>query len=175
MDRTVTKQTLDGRTITISTVISNHVAWAIAVLNGKVVAEAGKPGVIPPIPGHPEFTHGLGKVALTGAEFDAVQALIAEAQAEYDATPEGRFQVLLRQREDLIEMAYGAVDDAAEDKAAAFDRGELARYFVTQEGADETRIAQATAALRLFDAEHPEVVASLRADLRKRADDALFD
>lgn len=65
MDRTVTKQTLDGRTITISTVISNHVAWAIAVLNGKVVAEAGKPGVIPPIPGHPEFTHGLGKVALT--------------------------------------------------------------------------------------------------------------
>jgi hypothetical protein len=174
MDRSVTKQTRDGRTVTISAVIKHTVAWAQAVLDGKVVA-SGKPGVIPAIPGRPEFTHGLGRVALTADEFTAVCDLIDAAQAEYDATPEGRFEVLSRQRERLVAEAYGAVDDAADDKAAAFDADELERYLVLQEGEDETRIAHLSAAVRVFDREHPEVLAALRAELRKRADDAMTD
>lgn len=171
---TVTKTTADGRTVTISAYINHHVAWARAELDGKVVA-SGKPGTIPAIAGHPEYTHGLGRVALTADEFVSVQFLIEQAQAEYDTTSEGQFQVLLRQREILVETAYGAVDDATEDKAIAFDNGELERYLVLQEGEDETRIAGASAAVRAFDRDHPEVVAHLRAELRKRADDALFD
>jgi hypothetical protein len=174
MDHTVTKQTRDGRTVTITAHIKYGIAWAHADLDGKIV-DSGHPGVIPPIPGHPEYTHGLGRIALTADEFAAVNALLADAQAEYDATPEGRFEILRRQREQLVEHANAVTEGVVEDKAAAFDRGELAQYFVTQEGSDETAIAQARAAVHLFDRQHPEVLAAHQAEVRRGADDIMFD
>ena len=173
--RTVTKTTKDGRTVVIDTIVDLGAVWARATLDGAVIA-TGIPGLIPPIPGHPEYTHGLGRVALTKAEFDAVMDLIRAARAEYDQTPEGSHARLVRERERLVNECNGLIEYAAENKATAFDRDELAWYLSNQAGKDEATVEQALAKLDGFDHEHLEIVAELRADeQRRRADNAIFD
>jgi hypothetical protein len=174
MSRTVTKTTRDGRTVEITAHINYGQAWASATLDGQQIESGSKPGKCPPIPGHPEYTHSLGRVALTTDEYDAVIALLAEAQAEYNATAEGQRAMLRHQRERLTDMLNAATEGAIEDKADAFDRGELAQYFRSQHGDDETAIAQCRAALRLFDREHPEIVAEIQADKQRRTDAAMW-
>lgn len=173
MTATVTKTTKDGREVVIDTYHHLGAVWARATIDGTVIA-TGIPGLIQPIPDHPEYTHGLGRLALTKQEFDAVKDLIHAARADYDATPEGAHARLVRQRERLVDEYNGRIEDAAEDKAAAFDRGELDHYFRTQHGDNETGIAQARAEIEVFDREHPEIVAEVTADERRRADNAIL-
>lgn len=77
---TVTKTTRDGRTVEITAHIQYGTAWARAVIDGNEVG-SGIPGLSQPVPGASEYTHRLGRVALTTAEYDAVMALIADARA----------------------------------------------------------------------------------------------
>jgi hypothetical protein len=98
---TYTKTTRDGRTVEITAHIYYGQAWASATLDSKQIESGSKPGKCPPIAGHPEYTHSLGRVALTTDECNAVLALLADAQDEYNATPEGRHATLRRQRDRL--------------------------------------------------------------------------
>lgn len=104
-----------------------------------------------------EITHYVVKLGLTTAEAEAIEAAFRAACAPS-----------LRDQRSALSLKLQGLRD---DQTAAFERGHAsdgsAAYAAAQ--AFDGRIAEAERALEAFDAEHPEVMAEIRAEKAERA------
>ena len=125
---------------------------------------------------NPDITHVVGKLGITDDEAAIIRAAVETAQAEIDATPEARAWKLRDQRQKLVEAVIGWDDEAQGASDDAWERGDEAGAFVGPRVTEAKAEAQkARAALKQFDAEHPEVKAAIDKEAEERAERHMWD
>lgn len=110
-------------------------------------------------------------VGLAGDQALQVEAAIRELQAEIDAQPERQAQRLRAERSRVSLDLHAALAAAEDTRARAWERGdEQGGVTVNRYDLDAER---ARGALDTFDAEHPEIIAAIRAERALTADQIL--
>ncbi|RZF02947.1 hypothetical protein [Streptomyces albidoflavus] len=181
----LTKTLSDGRIITLAAEPADGSALPRCVARAEDGALIDWAGTVSPLPEAarpaPELTHRLSRVVLTAEEATSLEALLREARAAYDATPEGTAYGLRCRRDKLVRAVEDIAGLIAHRRETAFDDegGDGLGTYLSGEGkADERRRDEARKALDDFDAAHPEVVAAVRAEReeeKQRLRDAAFD
>ncbi len=166
---TLTWEARDGRSVEISVHGCGGQAYVVAKLDGEHFAD-GVPQLFdaPKGPNGEGVAH-LGQLGLTRDRYDAIMAMLADHQATLDADPFWQHEALCDQRQDLV----SALDDAeGEQHDADSDRIEaMGRTGVDPGRADNSaKIAAAAAALKAFDAAHPDLLPRIKADRAAQAD-----
>lgn len=151
----ISRNTQSGLPVEIRIETEGDRRFANALVSGKSTG-SGIPGKLPKRVG--DFTHIVGKVAITTAEYDLIIAALRAPKTD-----------LRSQRASLLATYQGLIEDAE----AAFN------HLHAQENTDaayrakadaEPKIAAALQAIRDFDAAHPEIVEAIKADKAETAD-----
>lgn len=138
--------------------------FAVAYVDGKRVASQVPGKLAKPVAANGAvYTHSLGPIALTTAEYETIEA------ARKKARKNAKTCDLRAEREALAAKVWGLREDAD----AAFDRlhdqqDTDAAY--RARGAYDARIAAAQDALLAFDREHPEVYERIAAERINQAE-----
>jgi len=109
--------------------------------------------------GAPAGYRAVGKLALTPAEADTVDAAYRAAVAALPRDLRG-------ERDTLINRINAAEDASADDRADAWDRFDGGGNPFQHDASNEARIAERRDALAAFDAEHPEIAAEVATETR---------
>jgi len=169
--RTALIKTLrDGRTavVTVKVIGYLHSASTTVTIDGEEIGShlgphhAAPKAALAKYPGH---VAAIGPMLLTAEEAAQVEAVYREVLATIPPDWRGR-------REELVRAIRGAEEDLHDYLADRMDSGDYPDPFG---GAEEyeRRIDDAVAALRAFDAEHPEVAEQAAAQRRAAARRAL--
>lgn len=148
-------------------------------INGKFF----RGNLIPPKSQHPQMRKNLEAKGFPGYwMFDAiclppgkaieVQAMLTEAQAAIDATPEAQLRKNINIREDLRAKIRGCYADAQHAQDKSYESGDGTGRWVFAGDKFEAEVEKYRAELKDFEAAHPEVVAEI--ERRKERDHASF-
>jgi hypothetical protein len=106
---------------------------------------------------------GKAGVGFTAEEAATIEQAQAAAEEAYEQQPERIAQRLRNRREQLALAVLGAEDEAAAAFNRAWDRGDEGGAFRSRSEWEKTA-SERREALSAFDAEHPEVIATIRAE-----------
>ena len=169
----VTRVTRDGRTLEVSVKRYLPGSWvAVARLDG-VMAGRGSvlelaPKLKAQLPGYTHYVLGKAPIALLADEAATLLAAIAAGEQADRETVAVQAERARNERRQLVGDVQAAIDDQAHAYEAAHARQDvLAEQIKAQY---EPAIAAARAALQAFDAAHPEIVATMRAEQAERTD-----
>jgi len=155
----LTKTLRDGRTavVTVEAIGYLHAANTTLRIDGKEAGShlgphhAAPKAALAKYPGH---VAAIGPMLLTADEAAQIEAVYNEVRATIPPNWTGR-------RENLVRAIRGAEEDLHGYLADSFDSGDPNPFAGAEEY--EQRIKGAEAALRAFDAEHPEIAEQARA------------
>ena len=163
----LTKTARDGRTIEIFEIETSTGPSCRARVNGETLPGYGGPvGLLTPRDGAVAYIPTKPAIGLTADEAAVITerwaVRRAAERAAFDASPAGALAALRRERERLADV----VADKIEQMDTTFERmhGEEDALAWHVKSLSETDIDTARAAVRAFDAEHPEVLAAIKAE-----------
>ena len=150
----------------------------------RITATHGASGLVLEleVPGRLKPTYTVGNIANGRLQFrggelqlrpeaiEPLAAAISAAQAAHAARPEVQAAALRQQREDLFLRIVGCRDEIRARKDRAWERGDERRGVVDDPGW-ASKLAEAEAALAEFDQQHPEVLAEIKAERARRAEE----
>ena len=103
---------------------------------------------------------GKTKIQIADSDVDAVTEYVAQAKAADAATPEEQARRLRGERESLASRIAGLAEASDDESNAAWERGAEKQCFAIRAQYD-AKLDAAHAALREFDAAHPEVLGTI--------------
>ena len=163
----LTKTARDGRVIEIFEIETRTGPSCRVRVNGEALPGQGGPvGLLKPRDGAVAYLPTKPAIGLTADEATVITerwaARRAAERAVFDATPAGELAALRRERERLSnEYAY-----AIEYSERTFERMHSTEDVMAwpTKATNDQRVDAALAAVRAFDAEHPEVLAAIKAE-----------
>lgn len=172
-DAIVTRTTKDGRTLEVSVKRYLPGSWtAIATLDGAYAANGSvldlTPQVKAQLPGFTHYVLGKSPIALKADEAQILLAAIAAGERADRETPEAQIERLRTERRQLVGDVQSAIEEQADAYEAAHAREDVLAERI--QASHEPAIATARAAVQAFDAEHPEIVAAIRAEQQERTE-----
>ena len=147
-------KTSDGKhTCAIGTSRDCGGVWVWASIDGKIERECAGPHVEERTVNGMSFPATIGRIVLTTERLAALDAALVVENAALKNTP----QSLRRERESLADLCRADYSDAER----AWAREEESECFRLR-AAEDARAAMAMQALRQFDAQHPEVLETIK-------------
>lgn len=175
-DVLVTRMTKAGQTLEIGVKRYLRGSWiAIATLDGKYAARGSvldlEPNVKAQLPGFTHYVLGKAPIAIKADEAEILLAAIAAGEQSDRETPEAQIERLRTERRQLV----GDVQAAIEEQSDAYESAHARQDVMAEQikARHEPAIAAARAAVRAFDAAHPEITAAIRAEQQERTERSL--
>ncbi len=174
------KRTRDGRIVEAETVVAYGRAHLEIYVAGQHIGHAGRNQL--QTRRAPAGMYGvlycMGRkrvgVALTRNEYDAVDRILAEAEAQAAQTPEAERERLRNERADLVARWQGARDDMEAAFERLHARGNTDEAFAARAEA-EAMVDAASHAVHEWDAAHPEFTAERQRERDEAANRRMWD